>query len=91
MDDNDFWVSFVAGNSKKLQKLVWNGTIWWALNVFTLLNLEIFNSENVKNKEFVDTWANGTCYTSMSNDIDCFVICGASNFCVFVAMSNRIG
>ncbi len=30
----------------------------------TLSNLEIFNSENVKNKERIHTWANGTCYTS---------------------------
>jgi len=34
-------------------------------NVFTLLNLEIFNSENVKNKECVHTWANSTGYTSI--------------------------
>jgi hypothetical protein len=34
---------------------------------FTLLNLEIFNSENVKNKECVHNWANGTGYTS-AND-----------------------
>jgi hypothetical protein len=32
--------------------------------VFTLLNLEFFNSENVKNKECVHTWANSTSYTS---------------------------
>ncbi len=30
----------------------------------TLLNLEIFNSKNVKNKECVHTWANSTCYTT---------------------------
>jgi hypothetical protein len=93
VEDSDFWVSFVAENSNKLQKLGLEWKISWAFNLFTLLNLEIFNSENVKNKEFVDTWANGTGYTSMSNDIDCFVICGASKycFCVFVAMTNRIG
>jgi hypothetical protein len=33
--------------------------------VFTLPNLEFFNSENVKNKERVHTWANNTGYTSI--------------------------
>jgi hypothetical protein len=33
------------------------------LNVFTLPKLEIFNSENVKNKTYVHTWANDTGYT----------------------------
>ncbi len=28
--------------------------------VFTLLNSQIFNSENVKKKEYVHTWANTT-------------------------------
>jgi len=93
VDDNDFWVSFVAGNSNKLQKLGLEWKISWAFNAFALLNLEIFNFENVKNKECVHIWVKGTGYTSMSNDIDCFVICGASKFCfcVFVAMTNRIG
>jgi hypothetical protein len=36
----------------------------WALNVFILPNCQIFNSENVKNKECVDTWAKGIGYTS---------------------------
>jgi hypothetical protein len=43
-------VHFVAGNSNKLQKLGLEGKISEALHMFTLLNLEIFNSENVKNK-----------------------------------------
>ncbi len=83
---------FVVGNSNKLQKLGLEWKISWAFNAFALLNLEIFNSENVKIKECVHTWANGTCYTSMSNDIDCYVIYGPSKFYfrVFVAMSNRI-
>jgi hypothetical protein len=51
-------VDFVVRNSNKLQKLGLEGKISWALNVFTLLNLEIFNFENVKNKECVHTWAN---------------------------------
>ncbi len=38
----------------------------WTHNVFTFLNLEIFNSENLKNKECVHTWANGTSYISMN-------------------------
>ncbi len=57
------WI-FVAENSKKLQKLGLKGKISWVLNVFTLPNLEIFNSENMKNKECVHTWANGTGYMS---------------------------
>ncbi len=68
MEDIDFWVDLVAGKSNKLQKLCLEGKTSWALNVdFTLLNLEIFNSENVKNKECVHTCANGTGYTS-AND-----------------------
>ncbi len=51
-------MDFVVRNSNKLQKLGLEGKISWALNVFTLLNLEIFNFENVKNKECVHTWAN---------------------------------
>ncbi len=55
MEDIDFWMDFVAGNSNKLQKLGLEGKISRALNVFTLPNLEFFNSENVKNKERVHT------------------------------------
>ncbi len=73
-------MSFVNGNSNKLQKLGLEWKISWAFNVFTLLSLEIFNCENVKNKQCVDTWGNGTGYTNMSNAIYCFVICGASRF-----------
>jgi hypothetical protein len=43
-------VDFVAENSNKLQKLGLEGKISEALNMFTSLNLEIFNSENVNNK-----------------------------------------
>ncbi len=32
--------------------------------MFTLLNLENLNSENVENKECVHNWAKDTCYTS---------------------------
>jgi hypothetical protein len=48
MEDIDFWVDFVARNSNKLQNLGLEGKISWALNVFTLLNLEILNSEIVR-------------------------------------------
>ncbi len=65
MEDIDFLVDFAAGDSNKLQKLGLQGKISWALNVFTLSNLEIFNSENVKNNECVHTWANYTGYTSI--------------------------
>jgi hypothetical protein len=42
-------VDFVGGHSKELQKnWVWNEKSVELLNVFTLLNLENFNSENVK-------------------------------------------
>jgi hypothetical protein len=44
MKDMAFWVKFIAGNSNQLQKFS------CVLNVFTLLNLEIFNSQNVENK-----------------------------------------
>ncbi len=50
MEDVDFLVNFVAGNSNKLQKMDLERKISWALNVFTLPNLEIFNSENMKKK-----------------------------------------
>jgi hypothetical protein len=43
-------VDFVVGNSNKLQKLGLEKKIIRVLNVFTLLNLEIFNSKKVKNK-----------------------------------------
>ncbi len=36
MEDIDFWMDFVAGNSNKLQILGLEGIISWALNVFTL-------------------------------------------------------
>ncbi len=52
MEDIDFSVDFGAGNSNKLQKLGLEGKTSWALNEFTLPNLEIFNSENVKKKKF---------------------------------------
>jgi hypothetical protein len=61
----DFLVDFVGGDSNKLQKMGLEGKISWALNVFTLSNLEFFYSENVKNNECVHTWANCTGYTSM--------------------------
>ncbi len=46
----NFCVDFVAGNSKKLQKVgFWKEkSVGDALNVFALPTLEIFNSENVK-------------------------------------------
>jgi hypothetical protein len=57
-------VDFVAGNSKKLQKLCLKGKNSRVLNVFTLPNFESFNLENVKNKECVHKWANHIGYTS---------------------------
>jgi hypothetical protein len=54
-----FLVNFIAENSNKLQKnWVWKLKSSWAFNVAHLLNLEFFNSENVKNKQSVHTWAN---------------------------------
>jgi hypothetical protein len=61
----DIWMDFVVGNSNKLQKLGLEGKVSWALNVFTLPNLDIFNLENVKNKIYVHTWANDTGYTNL--------------------------
>jgi len=65
MEDIDFRAEFVVGNSNKLQNLGLEGKISWAIDDFILSNLEIFNSENVKNIECVHTWANGTGYTSV--------------------------
>jgi len=59
-------VDFVDGNSKKLQKFGLERKISWAFDVFTLPNLEIFNSKNVKNKECVHIWANGIGYISIN-------------------------
>jgi len=47
MKDIHFSVDFVAGNSNKLQKLGLEGKVSWDLNMFTFLNLDIFNSETV--------------------------------------------
>ncbi len=58
-----FFIDFVTGNSNQLQKLGLEGKFSWALNVFTFSNLEIFNSENLKNKECVHTWTNSSGYT----------------------------
>ncbi len=51
MENIEFWVDFVIGNSSKLWKLGLERKISWALNVFTLPNLEIFNSKNVGKKK----------------------------------------
>ncbi len=51
MENIEFWVDFVTRNSNKLSKLGLERKISWALNAFTLLNLEIFNSKNVKKKK----------------------------------------
>jgi hypothetical protein len=48
MEVIDFGVDFVVGNSNKLQKLGLERKIIWVLNVFTLPNLEIFNSKKVQ-------------------------------------------
>jgi hypothetical protein len=55
VEDIDFWVDFALENSSKLQKMGLEEKISWAFNVFTLLDLEIFNSEKVKTKEYVHT------------------------------------
>ncbi len=65
MEGIKFLMDFVVGNSNKLQKLGLEGKISWPLNVFTLPNLEIFSSKNVKNKECVHTWANDISYINM--------------------------
>jgi hypothetical protein len=48
---------------KHCKNWVWKGKFSLDLNVFTLPHLEIFNSENAKNKECVHNWANDTSYT----------------------------
>jgi hypothetical protein len=53
VEDIDFLVYFVAENSIKLLKLGLEEKIPWAIKMFTLLNLEDLNSENVENKECV--------------------------------------
>ncbi len=55
MEDIDFLVYFVAGNSIKLQKLGLEEKICWAIQMLTLLNSENLNSENVEIKECVHT------------------------------------
>jgi hypothetical protein len=54
----------IQTNCKKLGYFWKEKSVGAALNVFTLPTLEIFNSENVKNKECVHTWASGTGDTS---------------------------
>jgi hypothetical protein len=51
VENIEFWVDFVIGNSSKLWKLGLERKISWALNVFTLPNLENFNSKNVGKKK----------------------------------------
>jgi hypothetical protein len=63
-------VYFVAENSNKLQKLGLEGKFSWALKVFTLLNLEIFDAEDVRNKKCVHTLANSTSYSSKHENWD---------------------
>jgi hypothetical protein len=49
-------MDFVVGNSKKIAKIGFGKINQLSLlNVFTLPKLEIFNSENVKNKTYVHT------------------------------------
>jgi len=56
-------VDSVVGNSKNLKILGLEvKKIVEPSNVFTLPYLEFFNFENVKIKECVHTWANGTGY-----------------------------
>ncbi len=53
-------MDFVAENSNKLQKLGLEGKFSWALNKFTLLNLEIFNSEMQEMQEIKHVFTLGT-------------------------------
>ncbi len=55
MQDIDFWMDFVAGNSNKLQKIGFGRKNQLSPQCVHLLNLEFFNSGNVKNKERVHT------------------------------------
>jgi len=57
------WISLLEIQTN-CKNWVWKGKFRLDLNVFTLPNLEIFNSENAKNKGCVHTWANSTSYTS---------------------------
>jgi hypothetical protein len=54
----------IQKNCKKLVFLWKNQSSRALLDVFALPNLENFYPENVKNKECVHTWANGTSYTT---------------------------
>jgi len=45
-----FLSRFCSKNSNKLQKVGLEGKTNWPFNVFTLLNLEIFNSKSLKTK-----------------------------------------
>ncbi len=53
MEDIDFLVNFVAGNSKKLQKLGLEGKISSALNVFTLEPMAQATLVGIKKKSFI--------------------------------------
>ncbi len=66
MNDIDFLMDFVDGNFKKLKKYSLERKFNKAFDVFTLPNLEIFNSKYVKNKKCVHTWANGIGYININ-------------------------
>jgi hypothetical protein len=59
-------VDFVAGNFKQIAKIGFGWKNQFNPHVFTLLNLENFNSKNVKNEECVHTWGNSTGYTRIT-------------------------
>jgi hypothetical protein len=62
------WIFLLMEKSNNGPIWVLDGKISWVLNVFTLRNLEILNSETVMNKDCVHTWANGTGYSSLNED-----------------------
>ncbi len=64
MEDIDFWVNL--NFEFKFEKLGLEGKISWTLNIFTLPNLENFNSENVKNKNVFTLEPNKTSYINLA-------------------------
>jgi hypothetical protein len=59
-------VNFVAENSKKLQKIGFGRKNQLSSQCVHIAEFRKFQKFNVKNKECVHTWANGTGYISKS-------------------------
>jgi hypothetical protein len=70
-DIDNFLEDFVAGNSKKIANIGFGRNNQFSPQCVRshCQIFKIFNSENVKNKECVHTWANDSGYTSYNSRI----------------------